>query len=455
MNDAYYAFPCHRLEISEFIIERGSAMQIHVAQPGDTVFQLANTYLISPDAIISANELDSPDNLVVGQALVIPIVGQFYFVQEGDTLFSIAQRFNISTEELAQINNISMEGILPIGLRIYIPPRPKRPITSNGYIQPFGETVSETLENAAQKNAPYLTYLSLFSYEVNRDGTLNPPPLGNLRQTAAENNTALIMVVTNLEEGGFSTELASIIFNVQAVQNTLLDNIVNTAEANGFTDVHFDFEYVSQDDREAYNTFLRRAKERFSQAGLLLSTALAPKVSADQQGLLYEAHDYRVHGEIADMVVLMTYEWGYTYSPPMAVSPIDQVRRVIEYAVTDIPPEKILLGQNLYGYDWTLPFEEGGPGATAVSPQRAIEIARTHQSAIKYDTTAQAPFFRYTDNEGNEHEVWFEDARSIQAKFDLIREFNLLGIAYWKLGLAFPQNWLLLNDQFTITKLTS
>src|SRR5699024_5331879 len=366
-------------------------MQMHVVQQGDTLFQIADTYLISIDAIVNANELDFPDELVVGQVLVIPIVGQFYFVQEGDTLSSIAQQFNMNVQELAQINNLSSEFILPIGLRIYIPDRAGRPITSVGYIQPFGETVSETLENAAQKNTPYLTYLALFSYEVNRDGTLSPPPLGNLIETAEANNTAQMMVITNLEEGGFSTELANIIFNVQAVQNTLLDQIVNTAEANGYTDIHFDFEYVSPDDRENYNAFLRKAKERFEQAGLLLSTALAPKLSADQEGVLYEAHDYRAHGEIADMVVLMTYEWGYTYSPPMAVSPLNQVRQVVEYAVTEIPPEKILLGQNLYGYDWTLPFVEGGPGATAVSPQQAIEIARTANAAIQYDEEAQAP----------------------------------------------------------------
>jgi len=429
-------------------------MQMHVVQQGDTLFQIADTYLISIDAIVNANELDFPDELVVGQVLVIPIVGQFYFVQEGDTLSSIAQQFNMNVQELAQINNLPSNFILPIGFRIYIPESTGSSITSVGYIQPFGETVSPTLENAAQKNSPYLTYLALFSYEVNRDGTLSPPPLGNLKEIAEANNTAQMMVITNLEEDGFSTELARIILNVQAVQNTLLDQIVNTAETNGYTDIHFDLEYIAPEDRENYNAFLRKAKDRFNQAGLLLSTALAPKLSSEQEGLLYEAHDYRAHGEIVDMVVLMTYEWGYTYGPPMAVSPINQVRQVVEYAVTEIPPEKILLGQNLYGYNWTLPFVEGGPGATAVSPQRAIEIAREENAAIQYDEEAQAPFFRYTNSEGVEHEVWFEDARSIQAKFNLIREFNLLGIAYWKLGLAFPQNWLLLNDQFTITKIT-
>lgn len=428
-------------------------LQIHVVTEGETLTSIANTYNTTAVAITNANELDAPNDLVIGQALVIPIFGQFYFVQQGDSLYSIANRFGMTYQELATINNISPEMTLPIGLRIYIPPRAKRAITSYAYIEPFGDTVSETLENAAAKNSPYLTFLALFSYRVNRDGSLTSPPIGNLQEIAANTDTAMAMVVTNLEGPGFSDELGHIILTVQAVQNTLLDNIVNTAQTQGFTDIHFDFEFLPSDDREAYNAFLRKAKERFSQEGLLLSTALAPKTSATQTGQWYEAHDYAAHGEIADFVVLMTYEWGYSYGPPMAVSPIDQVRNVVDYALTVIPVDKILLGQNLYGYDWTLPFVEGGEAARAVSPQQAIAIARENNAVIQYDTSAQAPFFTYTDAEGNEHEVWFEDARSIQAKFDMIRELDLLGIAYWKLGLAFPQNWLLLDDQFTITKL--
>ena len=428
-------------------------MQIHVVQQGETIFQIANTYDISGQIIIDANELETPDQLVVGQALVIPITGQYYFVQPGDSLFSIGQTFGISYEELAQINAIPVNNILPIGLRLYIPPREKRAIQSNAYIEPIGESVSETLENTAAKAAPYLTFLAIFSYRVNRDGTLTPPPLNGLVETANANDTALMLVVTNLEEGAFSEELGHIILTVQAVQNTLLDQIVNIAQETGYRDVHFDFEFLPAEDREAYNEFLRKAKDRLSQAGLLMSTAVAPKTSAEQTGQWYEAHDYAAHGEIADFVVLMTYEWGYTFGPPMAVSPINEVRRVVEYALTEMPAEKIILGQNLYGYDWTLPFVEGGPGAQAVSPQQAIAIARDNNAQIQYDETAQAPFFTYTDAEGNEHEVWFEDARSIQAKFDLIKELNLRGIAYWKLGLAFPQNWLLLQDNFDITKL--
>ncbi|MTW86484.1 LysM peptidoglycan-binding domain-containing protein [Virgibacillus dakarensis] len=427
-------------------------MQIYVIKSGDTLYQIADTYGTTTTALIDANELDAPNDLVVGQALVIPIIGQFYFVQPGDTLYAIAQRFGMSYQELAQINNIPAGNVLQVGFRLYIPEQPKREITSNAYIEPYGETVSQSLINAAENAAPYLTYLAPFSYTINSDGTLNPPPLDNFRQIAANNNASLMLVVSNLQGGEFSTELGRTILTNQTVQNNLLDNIIATANAGGYRDVHFDLEFLPPENREDYNTFLRKARDRLHANGLLLSTALAPKTSATQQGVVYEAHDYAAHGEIADMVVLMTYEWGYSYGPPMAVSPINQVRNVVNFALSVMPADKILLGQNLYGYDWTLPFEQGGEPARAISPQQAITIAREQNVAIEYDQESQAPFYHYTDDQGNRHEVWFEDARSIQAKFDLIKELGLRGISYWKLGLRFPQNWLLLADNFTIRK---
>jgi spore germination protein len=110
------------------------------------------------------------------------------------------------------------------------------------------------------------------------------------------------------------------------------------------------------------------------------------------------------------------------------------------------------MGQNLYGYDWTLPYVPGGQYARAVSPQRAIEIAAENKVSIRYDYTAQAPYFDYTDTAGKQHRVWFEDARSIQAKFNLVKELGLRGVSYWKLGLAFPQNWLLIEENFNVVK---
>ena len=427
-------------------------MQIHVVTPGQSIYGIAQAYNTTPDRIISANELRAPNQLVVGQALVIPITGSYYWVQPGDTLTTIGRNVGITAQRLAQVNRISVDAPLNVGTRLYIPPRSKTNAAFTAYIEPRGSTVSTALENSARQAAPYLTYLAPFSFNIQRDGALTEPPLGNFGAIAQQQNTSLMMVVTNLENDGFSPELGQIFLNDMGVQDTLIGNIVTLAKQYGFENVHFDIEHLRAEDREAYVNFLRKAHNVFAQEGLSTSVALAPRTSAQQTSPWLAAHDYPAIGAVVDFVIIMTYEWGYSGGPAQAVSPIGPVRDVLNYAVSVIPREKIMMGQNLYGYDWTLPFRPGTI-ARAVSPQQAIDIARVNNVPIQYDTTAQAPFFRYRDREGRQHEVWFEDARSIQAKFNLLKELNLFGMAFWRLGLSFPQVWLLIQDNFNVTKL--
>ena len=96
-----------------------------------------------------------------------------------------------------------------------------------------------------------------------------------------------------------------------------------------------------------------------------------------------------------------------------------------------------MMGQNLYGFDWKLPFKEGNPPAKAVSSVAAVALARKYNVPIRYDFTAQAPHFNYFDENGVQHEVWFEDSRSVQSKFNLMKEQGIGGISYWKIGLPF------------------
>ncbi|WP_449443823.1 LysM peptidoglycan-binding domain-containing protein [Ureibacillus acetophenoni] len=428
-------------------------MQIHVVQRGDTVWGISQAYGVNYQTILQANQLSENDQLVIGQALVIPIVGSYYWVRQGDTLYSIAQRFGTNPNTLAQINGININQPLTVGTRLYIPPRPKTNAEVNIYIEPMGDTVSQELLTQAREVAPNLTYLAPFSYEARRDGSLDPIPTNGIPEIARESGASLMLVVTNLEEGQFSDDLARAVLQSSAVQEVLLENIVDEARRiGGVTDIHFDFEFLPPDQREAYNNFLRKAANYLHNEGFMISSALAPKTSSEQSGQWYEAHDYKAHGEIVDFVVLMTYEWGYSGGPPMPVSPIGPVEDVLKYALTEMPANKIMMGQNLYGYDWKLPFVEGGEYARAVSPQRAIEIARENNAVIAYDYEAQAPNFNYVADDGTAHKVWFEDARSIQAKFNLMKRLGLRGISYWKLGFPFPQNWLLISENFNVVK---
>ncbi|KPN96594.1 glycoside hydrolase family 18 protein [Lysinibacillus sp. ZYM-1] len=428
-------------------------MQIHVVRAGESLWGIAQAYGTTVQSIVDANQIPEPNRLVVGQALVIPIVGSFYYVQPGDSLWSIGQRFGINYVTLAQVNGINPNQPLAVGMRLYIPQPPKTRAETLAYLEPRGTSVSEVLLDQAREAGPYLTYLALFSYEARRDGTLQRPPSQGVTQIADDTGASLAMVVSNLENFSFSGDLARDIFQSTAVQDILFDNILAEARRLGdVKDIHFDFENLPGDQRQAYNNFLRRAVEKFHAQGYTVSTALAPKTSAGERGPWTEAHDYKAHGEIVDFVLLMTYEWGYSAGPPMAVSPLPEVEAVVKYALSEIPASKIMLGQNLYGYDWTLPFVQGGPNAEALSPQRAIEIAKRYNAAIQYDWRAQAPFFEYYDEQGRAHIVWFEDARSIQAKFNLVKQNNLRGIGYWKLGLPFPQNWLLIGANFNVVK---
>ncbi|WDU83834.1 LysM peptidoglycan-binding domain-containing protein [Caloramator sp. Dgby_cultured_2] len=151
-------------------------MQIHVVRVGESLYSIARLYNSTIGAIAGANELPNPNQLVVGQALVIPIVGRFYWVQPGDSLYNIARRFGISYLALARINGISPNKPLPIGFRLYIPPLPRRRAEINAYVEPIGGRVTPALEQSVRSVAPHLTYLSPFSFQIQRDGTLKEPP---------------------------------------------------------------------------------------------------------------------------------------------------------------------------------------------------------------------------------------------------------------------------------------
>ena len=428
------------------------SVQIHVVQKGQSLYGIAQAYGISYQDIATANEIPNPSRIVVGQALVIPITGSYHWVQPGQSLYIISELYGMTINELATINGISPSSTLQVGQRLYIPPRPKMSAESLLYVEPR-TPVTQVMIDEVRNRVSQLTYLAMFSYEVQRDGSVKAPSIADIPNIATAAGAANALVVSNLEDFAFNADLAHAIFTDQAAQDRLFSNLIQIANEIGYKDIHFDFELLRPEDRELYNSFLRRARDRFHAAGLTISTALAPMTSDIRTGI-YGAHDYKAHGEIVDFVSLMTYEWGYTYSDPQAVSPIGPVRDVVKYAVSQIPHEKIFLGQNLYGYDWSTPYpSQGGSPAKALSPQQALAIAVRQEVDISYDYTAQAPHFNYTDDMGVPHEVWFEDARSIQAKFDLVKEFGLRGMMYWKLGLAFPQNWLLLTDNFTIRKI--
>ena len=375
-----------------------------------------------------------------------------YVVKQGDSVDSIAKSYNISAETILWDNQIEYPYRLAVGQALYISDgktvEGRKLLYTSGYAYPFinEEVLEETL--------PYLDGLKVFSYGFTLEGELVPPISDDawMIERAQQWGTRPILTLTPLgEDGHFNNNLVSALVRSHELQQRIIWELGRTMQDKGFGGLDIDFEYVLADDREGFAAFVGLATRVMNLFGYPVTVALAPKTSAEQRGLLYEGIDYALLGEAANRAMLMTYEWGYSQGPPMAVAPINMVRRVVDYAVTAIPREKLSLGIPNYGYDWALPYERGVTRAKTINNQQAVQLAIDFGVDIRFDETAMSPYFRYWQY-GIQHEVWFEDVRSIKAKFDLIREYGLSGAGYWQLMSLFRANWLMLNEMFYIER---
>lgn len=368
-------------------------MEIYVVQRGDTVDEIARRYAVPVESIIWNNQLVFPYPLAVGQALLI---GEY---EEG------------------------ME----------------RVINSGGYAYTY---ISHWV---LEQTIPFLTRLFVFSYGFTTEGEVVYPPMDDtwMIQMSLENDTLPILTLTPFgPDGKFNNNLIHQVVTNAVSVDRLLYNLVSLMQAKGYRGIDIDFEYILAEDRDFFTAFVERTVEVMHEYGFIVSVALAPKTSADQKGLLYEGKDYGAIGSAADEVLLMTYEWGYKYGPPMAVAPLNMVRRVVNYAITEIASSKINLGIANYGYDWPLPFVRGETEARTIGNVEAVQIAIRYGAEIRFDETAWSPYFNYEDETGTEHVVWFEDVRSIQRKYGLLTEYGLHGTGVWQIMRWFRGMWL-------------
>lgn len=432
-------------------------MVIYVVKAGDTLESIAENYGVPLSRIISQNELDERRPLVVGQNIVITFPNQIYTVKTGDTLEQIAEQYGVSVMSLLQ-NNPQLRGKTDIfeGQTIiidYVGDK-KGSMSVNGYIYPFVD------RDVLIRTLPYLTYITLFTYGFMPDGSLVDRGIteygldeNEIISLSKQYGVSPIMHLSTLTDAGvFSSELGNSILNNEQAQNILINNVINKMNEKGYYGFDVDFEYLDSSNRDKYTTFVQKLGNALRENGYILITALIPKASADQPGSLYESHDYGGLASVSDYVLLMTYEWGYTFGPPMAVAPLNEVEKVVRYALSEMSSQKIFLGVPNYAYDWPLPYEPGRTKATKITNVEAVELASEQGSVIFFDSVAKCPYFNYT-TENTEHVVWFDDAQSIEEKLNLVPNNNLYGVSYWNLMQWFPQNWLVLNQQYEIEKI--
>ena len=373
---------------------------------------------------------------------------EIHVVSPGENVDQIAARYNMPVETLLRNNQIVYPYRLAVGQALLVGEESKGslPAESSGYAYPFISpwVLGETL--------PFLTKIFVFSYGFTEDGDLIEPWKDDtwLIDEAARRGVEPILTLTPMgEEGTFNNFLASRIFPNLDAQQKLIWQLGEVMRSKGYKGVDLDFEYILAEDRQLYVDFAARLAAVMHAFGYTVSAAVPAKTSADQKGLLYEGIDFKGLGEVLDEIFIMAYEWGYTYGPPMAIAPLYIVRQVVEYALTEVPREKLVLGIPNYGYDWPLPFVQGTTKARTTGNVEAVQRAIDFGAEIFYDERAASPYFNYWQD-SVWHQVWFEDVRSYRAKFDLIREFGLKGGGFWSVMQLFRAGLLLMDGTFDI-----
>ncbi len=426
-------------------------MIIHVVQPGETIHSISEYYKIPVDRLILENGLTNPGNLAIGQTIVIVQPETLYTVHTGDTLESIAKQHGTTTMELLRNNpHLSDREFLYNGETIVISYQTNRTRT----ITTIGYTFSYIDRPILIKTLPFLTYLTIFNYKVTNEGEIifmaDDTELIDLAKTYG---VAPMMFVSTLSDGGIvNPEVTNTILNNPSVQDHFIENALQIMKAKGFCGINIYVERINYENLNSFAEYLSRASERFHSEGYKILITVTPIANIESPNVSFEKIDYGKLAESVDGIIFSSYDWALSYSYPNSIFPVNVLRELLDYAVSIIPPEKIIFGITTLGYDWVLPYVPGVTEAAAISDSRAIEIAADNGITIQFNEEAQSPYFFYTEN-GFLHLVWFKDARSFDSRAELVEEYDLQGVSIWTIMRFSTQMWLIINTRFYIERL--
>lgn len=424
-------------------------MVIHVVKDGETVQSIADSYGITAERLILENEIDRPNRLATGETLVVQIPDITHIVEQGDTLGSIADKYGVPVSQLLRNNTyISDREYIYPGETIVISFQGIKTgaISTNGYVYPFVDM------SVLRKTLPFLTYLTIFSYEVTAEGDIKDVDDADVIQTAWEYGVAPVMML--VAAGQNQEEKASVIRSIltnQQIQDRLLSNLIRLLNDKKFYGVTIDTPFISPNDRGLYDDFVLLYSSRVTEEGYKAFVTFSIRVFELLTGTIFTGLNYPVLGMEAEGITLITYEFGYVQGIPPGTLSMDTFRRFLSAVLKLIPPEKTDIGITDTGYVWKLPYEPGVSKGMAVSYDAAIQIAINYNVPIQYDATTNSAYFEYSNSE--EYVVRFWDARSVDAFADLVPEFGLNGLGVWNIMIFFPQLWQVLNARFDIRKI--
>lgn len=264
------------------------------------------------------------------------------------------------------------------------------------------------------------------------------------RRHAAEplgRGARLVPSVSNFRDGRWDGDLVAGILDDPGTCRRHIEALVDAALQPGVGGVDLDYESLDAGHRRAYSSFVRDLGEALHREGRTLTVTVHAKTSEPGGWSGARAQDWAALGEVADQVRIMAYDRHWRDSEPGPVAPLKWVDDVVRFARGEVPADKIVLGVATYGYDWAA----GRPGDDLVW-EDATALAESRGVASRWDDESASPWFSYTDQEGRRHEVWYEDAGSLEVKVELARRYGLGGVVIWRVGGEDPAIWEVLGE---------
>lgn len=226
------------------------------------------------------------------------------------------------------------------------------------------------------------------------------------------------------------------------IQQANITALLNTVNVHGFDGIDIDYEGLGSSNRDLFTKYIQTLTAAFhadnKKVAVTLEAGVANEVPMDWHAL----------GSIVDEARIMVYDYhSSTTDTPGPIAPLGWVQEVTSYAVNQIPPSKVIIGLGNYGYDWQ-PSTDGSGSWTGIgiSADEATALAQQEKASIVrmtgiddqgYDI-GSIPSFVYTDVNGVQHSVWYEDAQSLQDKINIVSQYPVKGVIFWSIGLGNP-----------------
>jgi spore germination protein len=283
--------------------------------------------------------------------------------------------------------------------------------------------------------------VSPWIYGLARNGQIVPQAPEVAAQTTAgmaqlrELGIPVVPSIANRTNGQWAYEPLADILHERAAMTRHIHDIVALVQRQNYDGIDIDYEDLPASDRQAFTTFVTDLATALHDKGKILTVAVFAKTSDAGEDQRNAGQDYAAIGAAADEVRLMAYDYHWSGSTAGSVAPLPWVRDVLTYAKSQIPAEKIVLGIALSGYDWV------GDQAEVVTWIQCYGRAQKYHATTEWDRLSQSPSFKYTDEQGRQHEVWFENADSMAFKLQAAKAAGIRGVYLWMISSEDDRSW--------------